>query len=153
MGSQTAANGQDTANEPENWGQLVRSSRNGRVQIYATGSDKRRARVLAGLPGVRRRRANRTPHSPLAIHDSVQTPPPGPFPRRCYTRVMVRRGPELLSVSLEPDPVIEAYKKDVDRTLLRESLKLTPHQRVLKMISVLRFAEALRHSRLKPEPK
>ena len=34
VGSQTAANGQDTANEPENWGQLVRSSRNGRVQIY-----------------------------------------------------------------------------------------------------------------------
>ena len=34
VSSQTAANGQDTANEPENWGQLVRSSRNGRVQIY-----------------------------------------------------------------------------------------------------------------------
>ena len=75
-----------------------------------------------------------------------------PLPRRCYTRVMVRPGPELLSVSLEPDPVIEAYKRDVDRTLLRESLKLTPHQRVQKMISVLRFAEALRHSRVKPEP-
>ena len=26
----------------------------------------------------------------------------------------------------EPNPVIEAYKKDVDRTLLRENLKLTP---------------------------
>ena len=26
--------GQDTANEPENWGQLIRSSRNGRVHIY-----------------------------------------------------------------------------------------------------------------------
>ena len=24
---------------------------------------------------------------------------------------------------IEPDPVIEAYKKDVDRTLLRENLK------------------------------
>jgi len=66
---------------------------------------------------------------------------------------MERRGPELLSVSLEPNPVIEAYKKDVDRTLLRENLKLTTHQRVLKMISALRFAEAVRHSRLKPEPK
>ena len=29
-----AVSGQDTANEPENWGQLIRSSRNGRVQIY-----------------------------------------------------------------------------------------------------------------------
>lgn len=27
------------------------------------------------------------------------------------------------------DPVIEAYKKDVDRTLLRENLKLTPAER------------------------
>lgn len=26
---------------------------------------------------------------------------------------------------LEPDPVIEAYKKDLDRTLLRENLKLS----------------------------
>ena len=66
---------------------------------------------------------------------------------------MERRSPELLSVSLEPCPVIEAYKRDVDRTLLRENLKLTTHQRVQKMISVARFAEAVRHSRLTPEPK
>ena len=30
-----------------------------------------------------------------------------------------------VDVSLDPDPVIEAYKKDVDRTLIRENLKLT----------------------------
>jgi hypothetical protein len=35
--------------------------------------------------------------------------------------------------SLEPDPVIEALKHDVDRTLLRESLALTPEQRLLKL--------------------
>jgi hypothetical protein len=29
---------------------------------------------------------------------------------------------ELIPVSLDPCPVIEAYKKDVDRTLLRENL-------------------------------
>ena len=34
VAGQSAASGQNTANEPENWGQLVRSSRNGRVQIY-----------------------------------------------------------------------------------------------------------------------
>ena len=28
----------------------------------------------------------------------------------------------------KPDPVIEAYKKDVDRTLLRENLRLTVQQ-------------------------
>jgi len=34
VGSFTAVTPQDKENEPENWGQLVRSSRNGRVQIY-----------------------------------------------------------------------------------------------------------------------
>jgi hypothetical protein len=62
-----------------------------------------------------------------------------------------RRGPELLTVSLEPSPVIEAYKKDIDRTLLRENLKLTVDERVRKMISVLRFAEAVRQSRRLPD--
>jgi hypothetical protein len=65
---------------------------------------------------------------------------------------MVRSEPELLTVSLDPDPTIDAYKKDVDRTLLRENLKLTPDERVRKMIAVLRFSEAVRHSRLRPEP-
>ena len=52
----------------------------------------------------------------------------------------------LIPVSLDPSPEVEAYKKDVDRTLLRENLKLTTAERVEKMISVLRFAEAVRHS-------
>lgn len=30
------------------------------------------------------------------------------------------------------DPVVEAYKKDVDRTLLRENLKLTVEERLRK---------------------
>jgi hypothetical protein len=34
---------------------------------------------------------------------------------------------------LEIDPVIEAYKKDVDRTLLRENLQLTPEQRIVAL--------------------
>ena len=33
-----------------------------------------------------------------------------------------------VDISLAPDPVIEAYKKDVERTLIRENLKLTPEQ-------------------------
>lgn len=31
---------------------------------------------------------------------------------------------------LELDPVIEAYKKDVDRALIRENLRRTPAQRL-----------------------
>ncbi len=31
------------------------------------------------------------------------------------------------------DPVIEVYKRDVDRALLREALKLTPEERLLSL--------------------
>lgn len=45
---------------------------------------------------------------------------------------------------LEPDPVIEAFKKDIDRTLLRENLKLTVEERLLKMQSALHSVLELR---------
>jgi hypothetical protein len=44
-------------------------------------------------------------------------------------------------VELEPDPVIEAYKKDVDRTLLRRNLSLTPDQRLRELVELQRFAD------------
>ena len=47
---------------------------------------------------------------------------------------------------LEPDPVIEAYKKDVDRTLLIENLKLSVEERILKLMELQRFAEELRRA-------
>jgi hypothetical protein len=51
-----------------------------------------------------------------------------------------------LPISLDPDPVIEAYKKDVDRTLLRENLKLTPEARLRKLQDFIAFAAALRQA-------
>ena len=45
-----------------------------------------------------------------------------------------------------PDPVIEAYKKDVDRTLLRENLRLTPQQRIEKLVSFMRSLDRLREA-------
>jgi hypothetical protein len=53
----------------------------------------------------------------------------------------------LIPVSLEPTPVIEAYKQDVDRTLLRENLKLTAAQRLEKMVAALAFVEELHRSK------
>ncbi len=50
------------------------------------------------------------------------------------------------SIPLQPDPVVEAYKKDVDRTLLRENLKLSVEDRLLKLIELQRFAEELRRA-------
>ncbi len=44
------------------------------------------------------------------------------------------------------DPVIEAYKRDIDRTLLRENLKLTVEQRFEKLEQLQRFAEELRRA-------
>ena len=42
-----------------------------------------------------------------------------------------------------PDPVIDAYLKHVDRTLIRENLKLTPEQRLRKLMALQQFAEEL----------
>ena len=51
-----------------------------------------------------------------------------------------------VDVSLDPDPVIEAYKKDIDRTLIRENLKLTPEQRLLQLMTLQEFADELRRA-------
>jgi hypothetical protein len=45
------------------------------------------------------------------------------------------------------DDIIELYKKDVDRTLLREALKLTPDQRVRRLVELTRFAAAVREAK------
>ena len=59
--------------------------------------------------------------------------------RRAYTPPMAAE-----PVSPAPDPVIAAYKKDIDRTLLRENLKLTPEERLLKLQSFVRFLSEVR---------
>jgi hypothetical protein len=48
-----------------------------------------------------------------------------------------------VDVRPEPDPVIEAYKKDIDRTLIRENLKLTPEERIRQLMKLQEFAEEL----------
>lgn len=57
---------------------------------------------------------------------------------------MGRAAIHLVDVSLAPDPVIEAYKADVDRTLLRENLKLTPDERLRKLQDFMRFLQEVR---------
>lgn len=48
--------------------------------------------------------------------------------------------------AIEPDPVVEAYKRDVDRTLIRENLRLSAEQRIERLIALQRFAEELRRA-------
>jgi hypothetical protein len=51
-----------------------------------------------------------------------------------------------LPVSLEPDPIIEAYKRDVDRTLLRERLKRSVEERLRDLSRMQAIAEELRRA-------
>lgn len=46
----------------------------------------------------------------------------------------------------ETDPVIRAYMRHVDRTLLRENLKLTPAERLEKFVKFAAFASELRQA-------
>jgi hypothetical protein len=48
--------------------------------------------------------------------------------------------------SVGTDPVIEAYKRGIDRTLLRENLKLTVEERFEKLRQLQRFAAELRQA-------
>ncbi len=41
------------------------------------------------------------------------------------------------------DPVIEAFKRDIDRTLIRERLKLDPEQRIVELIRLQAWANEL----------
>lgn len=45
------------------------------------------------------------------------------------------------------DPVIEAYKKDVDRTMICENLKRSVEQRVQRMAANIRAIDEFRRAR------
>lgn len=52
------------------------------------------------------------------------------------------------SMSSEPwrDPVTEAYRKDIDRTLLRDNLTRSVDERFARLMELQRFAEELRRA-------
>lgn len=54
--------------------------------------------------------------------------------------------PEHVSYIHVVDPVIEAYKKDVDIGLLTEALKMTPEERLRELIRLHEFGEKLRRA-------
>jgi hypothetical protein len=61
-----------------------------------------------------------------------------------------RRTPAPSGPDREPsppsDPVIEAYKQHVDRTLLRGNLRKTPEERVRALMALQRLAEEARRA-------
>ncbi len=54
------------------------------------------------------------------------------------------RGMDRAKGSLERDPVIDAFRKDVDRTLLERNLGLSVEERFLQLMELQRFAAGLR---------
>ena len=46
----------------------------------------------------------------------------------------------------EPDPVIETYKRDVDRTLLRENLRRSVEERIEALMRAQQLAEEFRRA-------
>jgi hypothetical protein len=47
---------------------------------------------------------------------------------------------------LDHDPVIEAYKRGIDRTLIRQNLKRTITERFEQAMALQRFAEQLKRA-------
>lgn len=65
------------------------------------------------------------------------------------TRVLAAAGFNLdaqIRPRLATDAVVEAYKKDIDRTLLRENLRKTPEERVVSLQALMRLADEARHA-------
>lgn len=50
-------------------------------------------------------------------------------------------------VARDDDPVVNAYKAHIDRSLLLENLKLTPQERLLKLTAFLKSIDTLRRAR------
>jgi len=73
--------------------------------------------------------------------------------RRRITLDLTSHFAERLGGEAEPsrsaprDPVIDVYRRDVDRTLIRENLRKTPEQRLEALEALQRFAEEARKSK------
>lgn len=50
------------------------------------------------------------------------------------------------SLTIKSDPIIELYKRDVDISLIIENLKLSPQQRLEKLVQMQQFAAELRQA-------
>ena len=53
---------------------------------------------------------------------------------------------EKSNLRIGEDPVVEFYKKDIDRTLIRENLKLTPEQRCVKFENFMELVYELKRA-------
>jgi hypothetical protein len=61
-------------------------------------------------------------------------------------------GDQMTEYATGSDPVIEAYKKHVDRTLLRENLKKTVGERLANLVALQRLAGEARKAGAASKP-
>ena len=66
--------------------------------------------------------------------------------RSAYLTIRGSIGEILTQKDTKMDPIVEEYKKSVDRTLLRQNLNRTVEERFLNLMELQRFAEELRLS-------
>lgn len=103
------------------------------------------ARVRAGLSQRELARRARTSQSAIARIENGTVSPS----LETLRRLVAACGFDL-RLSLAPtgasDPVVDAYKRDVDRTLLRENLRKTVEQRLGDMEAFRKSAEQLRRA-------
>jgi len=59
---------------------------------------------------------------------------------------MARQGEHTRMEAFPEDPVIEAYKAGIDRTLLRENLRRSVAERMANLLALQRFADELRRA-------
>ena len=63
-------------------------------------------------------------------------------------------GASMRKTEFEPDPVVEAYKRHVDRTLLRQNLRRSVTERVANLIALQKLAtEARRAGRARKQDR
>ena len=115
------------------------------MTISSLSSVVEAARRQAGLTQRDLARRAGTPQSVIARIESGRANPTVNTVQRLLNATGYALQLQLVSVP-PPDPVVERYKHDVDRTLLRENLKKTPDQRIRDMIALLDFNQETRRA-------
>lgn len=103
------------------------------------------ARLRAGLTQRELAARATTAQSVVARIESGRTSPT----LETLERLVLATGSALrlsLAEPPDPDPVIELYKRDVDRTLLLENLRKSPDLRIREMIDLLAFHDEARRA-------
>lgn len=103
------------------------------------------ARTRAGLSQRELARLAGTAQSVVARIETGLANPGADTLERLLSAAGFRIGMELVPQSVT-DPLIEAFKKDIDRTLLRRNLEKTPEERVSSLQALADFAREARRA-------